>query len=108
VAGADYQLAAFRADARNQNKVLSSVFFYYTRHPNYFGDFCVWCGFWLLACADGGGGATTVGSIVLMFVLLRYVSGAALLDRCQSEVKPKYRDYIRRHSAFFPFPPSAQ
>ena len=26
----------------------------YTRHPNYFGDFCVWWGLWLVALTAGG------------------------------------------------------
>jgi len=103
-AGADYQLATFRADENNKGKVLSSGFFYYTRHPNYFGDFCIWTGLNLITCIAVGPNAT-LASLGLMYVMLRYVSGAALLDSCQAEVKPKYRDYIKNHSCFFPWPP---
>ena len=43
-AGGDYQLARFKADPANKGKVMDSGFWRYTRHPNYFGEFCIWWG----------------------------------------------------------------
>ena len=40
----DGQLAAFKADPANKGTVLDSGLWRYTRHPNYFGDACVWWG----------------------------------------------------------------
>jgi len=45
----DYQLRQFKADGQNAGKVLDTGLWRYTRHPNYFGDFCIWWGFWLFA-----------------------------------------------------------
>lgn len=45
-AGGDYQLSRFKADPRNKGKVMDRGLWRYTRHPNYFGDFCVWWGFY--------------------------------------------------------------
>jgi len=99
----DAQLARFKADPANAGRVLQSGLWRYTRHPNYFGDFLVWWGFYLVAAA--GGAWWTVFSPLLMSVLLMKVSGVALLERSIAERRPEYRDYIERTNAFFPWPP---
>jgi steroid 5-alpha reductase family enzyme len=83
--------------------VLDTGLWRYSRHPNYFGEFCVWWGFWLVAL--GAGGWWTVLSPVLMTVLLLRISGVALLERDIGERRPAYRDYMTRTNAFFPGPP---
>lgn len=100
----DLQLARFKADAANEGRVLDTGLWRYTRHPNYFGDFCVWWGLFLVALAFGAPSWTGVGP-VLMSVLLMRVSGVALLERSLSRRKPGYEEYVRRTSAFFPRPP---
>jgi steroid 5-alpha reductase family enzyme len=99
---ADAQLARFKSDRANAGKVLDRGLWRYTRHPNYFGEFCVWWGFF--AIAAGAGGAWTVFSPLLMSVLLLKVSGVALLERDIGERRPAYREYIARTNAFFPGP----
>ena len=76
----------------------------YTRHPNYFGDFCVWWGLFLVALALGAPWWTAAGPLLMSVLLLR-VSGVALLERSLSRRKPGYEEYVRRTSAFFPRPP---
>lgn len=98
----DYQLAKFKADPANQGKVMDTGLWRYTRHPNYFGDFCVWWGFYLLAFAAGGW--WSIASPILMSVLLLKVSGVAMLEKDITERRPKYSDYIRRTNAFLPGP----
>ena len=100
---ADSQLARFKADLANAGRVMAQGLWRYTRHPNYFGEFCVWWGLYLIAL--GAGGAWTVFSPVLMTVLLLKVSGVALLEKDIAERRPAYRDYVARTNAFFPGPP---
>jgi steroid 5-alpha reductase family enzyme len=50
---ADFQLVRFRAGPDAADKVLDSGVWRYSRHPNYFGDACVWWGLFLIA-ADSG------------------------------------------------------
>ena len=50
----DWQLARFKARSENRGRVMRSGLWRYTRHPNYFGDFLVWWGFYLIAVAAGG------------------------------------------------------
>jgi steroid 5-alpha reductase family enzyme len=101
----DGQLARFRADPANAGRVLDRGLWRYTRHPNYFGDFCVWWGLYLVAAA--GGAAWTIASPALMSVLLLRVSGVSLLERTIVERRPEYRRYIARTNAFFPCWPKA-
>jgi steroid 5-alpha reductase family enzyme len=99
-AGGDYQLSRFKREASNKGRVLDSGFWRYTRHPNYFGDFCVWWAFYLFAVAAGGW--WTVLSPILMSLLLLKVSGVALLEKTITERRPGYAQYVHRTNAFFP------
>jgi steroid 5-alpha reductase family enzyme len=100
---ADWQLARFKAGAGSAGRVLDTGLWRYSRHPNYFGEFCVWWGFFLLA-ADAGGWWTVFSPLLMSLLLLR-VSGVTLLERDIGERRPAYRDYVRRTSTFFPSPP---
>ena len=101
----DAQLAAFKARAENRGRVMNTGLWRYTRHPNYFGEFCVWWGFYLIALSAGGWWA--VVSPLLMSLLLLKVSGVTLLEQDISERRPAYRDYVVRTNAFFPGRPGA-
>ena len=101
----DLQLARFRRDPANQGQVLDRGLWRYTRHPNYFGDFLVWWGLFLIAAATGAWW-TVIGPIVMSVLLIR-VSGAGLLERTIGERRPGYDDYVRRTSGFIPRPPRA-
>ncbi len=102
----DLQLARFKADPGNAGAVMDRGVWRYTRHPNYFGDACVWAGIGLVAAESGLGAWGLIGPVV-MIVLLVKVSGAALLERSLSKRKPEYADYIARTSGFIPRPPKS-
>jgi steroid 5-alpha reductase family enzyme len=99
----DWQLAMFKRDPANAGRVMDRGLWRYTRHPNYFGECCLWWGYFLLAC--GAGAPWTIIAPLLMTVLLLRVSGVSLLEKSMLERRPAYRDYVRRTSAFFPAPP---
>jgi steroid 5-alpha reductase family enzyme len=98
----DYQLARFKRDPAQHGRVLDTGLWRYTRHPNYFGEFTLWWGFYLLALA--GGGWWTLISPLLMSWLLLKVSGVALLEKDIAERRPQYAAYIQHTNAFFPGP----
>jgi len=101
----DAQMARFKADRANAGRVMDRGLWRYTRHPNYFGEACVWWGLWLVAMAGSGwGGAWSAVSPVLMTVLLLKVSGVSLLEKDIAERRPAYRAYIARTNAFVPGP----
>jgi steroid 5-alpha reductase family enzyme len=100
---ADWQLARFKANPENKGKVMDRGLWAYSRHPNYFGEFCVWWGFFLIACAAGAW--WSLAAPLLMTLLLLKVSGVALLEKDIGERRPKYAEYAARTNAFFPGPP---
>lgn len=102
---ADWQLARFLRTRDNSGAVMDKGLWRYSRHPNYFGEFCLWWGIWLIA-VSAGAWWTLFGPLLLSFFLLR-VSGVSLLEQDITERRPAYQDYIRRTSTFFPWPPSS-
>ncbi|MBL8850160.1 MAG: DUF1295 domain-containing protein [Planctomycetaceae bacterium] len=99
----DWQLSRFQADPANAGRVLDRGLWRYTRHPNYFGDCCVWWGLYLIAASAGA--TWTVASPIVMTLLLLKVSGVALLERTIGGRRPDYMAYRARTNAFFPGPP---
>ena len=97
---ADWQLVAFKSDAAHKGQVMDRGLWRNSRHPNYFGEFCVWWGFYLIALSSHSW--WTIASPMLMTVLLLRVSGVALQEKDIAERRPGYRDYIARTNAFFP------
>ncbi len=102
-AGGDAQLTRFKSNPENQGKVMNAGLWRYTRHPNYFGNACIWWGFGLIALAAGSW--WPLFSPLLMTFLLLKVSGVTLLEQDIGERRPGYADYMTRTSAFFPWPP---
>ena len=96
----DFQLSRFRRDPANAGKVLDTGLWRFSRHPNYFGNFTLWWGFYLVALSAGGW--WTVISPLLMSILLLKVSGVALLEKDISVRRPQYENYILHTNAFFP------
>lgn len=101
----DWQLARFKADPASAGKVMDRGLWSWTRHPNYFGDVCVWWGLFLIAVRPGGFTiAAIIGPIVMTGLLLK-VSGVPMLERTIGRRRPGYTEYIARTSSFFPRPP---
>jgi steroid 5-alpha reductase family enzyme len=76
----------------------------YTRHPNYFGDACMWWGMFLIALGSVAELAAAVAPL-LMTLLLTRGSGQRLTDRRMTATRPQYADYAARTSGFIPLPP---
>jgi len=100
----DAQLAKFKRDPANKGLVMDQGLWRYTRHPNYFGDSCVWWGLGLIAAETSNGVYGLVGPVVMTILLVK-VSGVAMLDRSLLKRKPGYENYVATTSGFFPRPP---
>ncbi len=100
----DAQLARFKRVPANSGQLMDQGLWRYTRHPNYFGDACVWWGIWVVAASSWLGVATIIGPIA-MTVFLTQVTGKALNEKGMSTSKPGYADYVARTSGFVPLPP---
>jgi steroid 5-alpha reductase family enzyme len=102
----DLQLARFLARPDSAGQVMNEGLWRYSRHPNYFGNCCLWWGLYLFSVGLGAPW-WTVFSPILMTVLLLRVSGVSLLERTITSRRPGYAEYVRRTSAFIPRPPKS-
>ncbi len=99
----DNQLTQFKAKADNQGKVLNTGLWRFTRHPNYFGESCIWFGYGIMAAASGH--YWTIISPIFMTYLLVKVTGAKLLESEIGKRRPEYKTYINKTNRFFPWFP---
>ena len=102
----DFQLARFKRIPENDNRVMDRGLWRYTRHPNYFGDFLVWWGLWLVAAAEPAARWTIISPVIMSIFLLR-ISGVPMLESALRKTKDGYTDYVKRTRAFFPWRPRA-
>ncbi|WP_306319088.1 MULTISPECIES: DUF1295 domain-containing protein [unclassified Streptomyces] len=100
----DAQLDRFKADPANKGRIMDRGLWSLTRHPNYFGDFCVWWGLFLITCDSLAAASVSVVSPLVMTLLLTKGSGQRLLERHMAG-RPGYAEYAARTSGFFPLPP---
>ncbi|MBD8871170.1 DUF1295 domain-containing protein [Nocardioides sp. MJB4] len=103
----DAQLTAYKERPKQERPpVMDQGLWRYTRHPNYFGDACVWWGLWLAAGLASGWlpGLLTVLSPAAMTYFLVFATGARLLERSMMK-RDGYPGYAERTSFFFPLPP---
>ena len=97
----DWQLSRFKANPDNAGKVMDQGLWRFTRHPNYFGDACVFWALWLVTISSGSGWWTLIGPLFLTWTLAKW-SGAALLEKGLHKTRPGYADYVARTPGFVP------
>ena len=119
----DVQRYLFRSGNRDDAAVCDKGFFYFSRHPNYFGEIIIQFGIFTIAVSPAADGpvsgpafsalyATILGPIFLT-VLLLFVSGLTLQERPGAkkryekggEVWNNYSRYLERTSILIPLPP---
>lgn len=106
---ADWQLKRFAGNPANRGKICDVGLWRWSRHPNYFFEWLGWTSYVLIAADFDGDylhGWLTLAAPVLMYVLLRHVSGVPPLEEHMIASRGNaFRDYQRRTSIFFPAPP---
>ncbi|MDP4273270.1 MAG: DUF1295 domain-containing protein [Bacteroidota bacterium] len=100
---ADIQMARFKTERKDKNRLMDRGLWKYCRHPNYFGDAMVWWGYGFL-CLAAGSDFPVLGSVLMTFMIVK-VSGVAMLEKNLKETKLGYADYMSRTNAFFPWFP---
>ena len=99
----DAQLARFKADPAHQGLIMDRGLWRYTRHPNYFGDFCMWWGLFLIALRLLGRGGHHLAPLLMTFILTRGTGAAA--DRpADGRHPPPVRRLRRPHQRLLPAP----
>lgn len=98
----DAQLASFRKNPANKEKLIQTGLWKYTRHPNYFGEVILWWGIWLFTIGVGQAWLGLIGPVVITLLIL-FVSGVPMLEK-KYEGRPDWEAYKKKTSRFFPMP----
>jgi steroid 5-alpha reductase family enzyme len=109
---ADTQLKAFKADPAGKGKTCRRGLWNFSRHPNYFCEWLIWCAYaWLASAAVFAGGAILpalfawISPAIILFLLLK-VSGIPPTEKQALRSRgAEYARYQSEVSAFFPWFP---
>lgn len=100
---ADFQMHRFKSNPQNQGKTCRAGLWNYSRHPNYFFEWLVWCSFALFALPSPGGWIALICP-ALMYHFLVNVTGIPMAE--EQSLKSRgddYRQYQKTTSKFFPW-----
>lgn len=100
---ADWQMHCFRSNPDSSGKVMNQGLWKFSRHPNYFGEFSLWWGFFIIALGAGAPLWMILCPLLISFLLLK-ISGVPLLEQDLLDRRPGYREYQARTNSFFPGP----
>lgn len=107
---ADQQKSAFKQDAANDGRFISTGLWAWSRHPNYFGEITLWLGIAIMAVPVLSGWRwVTLVSPIFVVVLLTRISGVPMLERRGKKRwgdDPAYQAYVSDTSVLIPRPPS--
>jgi steroid 5-alpha reductase family enzyme len=102
---ADRQLQKFKSNKANKGKVCDAGLWGWSRHPNYFFEWCIWLGYFVFACASPWGWLSIICPAIILYLLLR-VTGIPMNEEQNLRSKPEaYKAYQQRVSKFVPLPP---
>ena len=99
---ADNELRAFRSAHGGTGRILDSGVWTWSRHPNYFGEICVWWGVWLIG-VDAAAPLWTITGPLAITGLFLFVS-IPLIDKRMAKRREGWDDHVRRTRALLPLP----
>ena len=104
---ADMQKSRFRKNPDNKDQFIAHGLWYYSRHPNYFGEITLWLGISMMSFSSlSDWQYITLISPLFTYLLLVYVSGVRILEISGMEKwghLEKYQEYVRTTSSLFPY-----
>jgi steroid 5-alpha reductase family enzyme len=104
---ADRQLAAFRSNPDHRGRTCRDGLWRYSRHPNYFFEWLIWCGFALMAWPAPNGWMGIVSPIIMLFLILKVTGVPPTEAQALASRGDDYRDYQRTTSVFVPWFPKS-
>ncbi|MEO8501612.1 MAG: DUF1295 domain-containing protein [Vicinamibacteria bacterium] len=102
---ADAQLDSFRKKPSSSGKVCREGLWRYSRHPNYFFEWLVWCAYALMASSAPWGWISWVCPALMLYFLLKVTGIPATEEQAIRSRGHAYRDYQATTSAFVPWFP---
>ncbi len=103
---ADAQLHRWRRDPAHKGKVCDVGLWSWSRHPNYFFEWCVWLGYAAYGVAFAPWGLIAFGAQAVILASIWGVTGIPPTEAQSLRSRgDAYRDYQARVSKFIPMPP---
>ncbi len=105
---ADLQKYRFINNPANKGKWIDQGLWHYSRHPNYFGEICIWIGIYIatVGALSPWERALALVSPIAIFITLRFVSGVPLLEKSADKKwgdDPEYIAYRKSTSLLIPW-----
>jgi len=100
---ADHQLNRFKAVSNNRGKTCREGLWSYSRHPNYFFEWLVWVGIFVMALGSPWGVLSIASPALILYFLLTKTGIPATEEQALRTKGDDYRDYQRTTSAFVPW-----
>ncbi|MCW5803550.1 MAG: DUF1295 domain-containing protein [Deltaproteobacteria bacterium] len=103
---ADLQLSRWRRHPSHHHLVCDTGLWAYSRHPNYFFEWCVWIGYAVYGLAYGSWGLIAMGPQAIILASIFGVTGIPPTENQALRSRgDAYRTYQARVSRFIPWPP---
>lgn len=104
---ADMQKSIFKSNPANEGKFIQSGLWSVSRHPNYFGEICLWFGVYI-TCSSvfRRWQYLTVASPVMVMLLITRISGIPLLEAAGQRrwgASAEYQKYLEDTPVLVPF-----
>jgi steroid 5-alpha reductase family enzyme len=104
---ADRQKTVWRKNPGNKGKFIEYGLWYYSRHPNYFGEVTLWIGMYLFCSSAFQVTWVSCISPIFVFLLIYFVSGVRLLEIKADQRwggQPDYENFKKTTSVFVILP----
>ena len=105
---ADRQLARWRGDPANRGRTCRGGLWRFSRHPNYFGEWLLWCSYALIAWGAPQWWLAPATAAFLLVLLLGVTGIPYTEKRALASRGDDYRAYQRATSPFIPWFPRAE
>jgi len=102
---ADAQLRRFKSDPANRGHVCTAGLWRYSRHPNYFFEWLIWCGYFLFAIGSPHGWLAAYCPLLMLWFLYKVTGIPATEEQALKTKGPEYRRYQETTSPFIPWIP---
>ncbi|MDA9011455.1 DUF1295 domain-containing protein, partial [Gammaproteobacteria bacterium] len=101
---ADEQMRLFRNDRSNDGTTMTKGLWYYSRHPNYFGEIMFWVGIYLMALLTINTPIWLFIAPVSMVMLFVFIS-CPMMDARSLQRRHDYQSYMTKTSSLIPWIP---
>jgi len=100
---ADEQLKAFkRKNTAHPEAFIDEGVWYYSRHPNYFGEILFWTGLFFMGLSASPNALWTASGWLAMFMMFQFIS-IPMMDERMVDKRPAYAELMKKSARLIPW-----